>query len=968
MSDGDDTHPVATSLSEILEAAMRVAHAPLGLVLEHQPSGQIMAWAHRTIVQRPAATGRPPVTTSISYAPHLLPPGTLEQHLARMPSGARPRMLSIGDQQVSALANFYQVEGSPSLVDQALIVPSQNEGFAMVLLAPHPWSSPSLDELGAQFSKAVSAFVASRRGNENEALTRLVLAISSALSRGTDAETAMGEICALLAESLAYGVSAVYSLDGERLLPLHILGSTPDGPQAVQPTPEHVVQLWPDAVTALESGRPLLADASSPAGPPESVRAALGIDGEFLVLPVQHMRSPLGMILLANPRGPGSAMVRDEQSATLLISHLSLVVAQILDDRERSLRHNAWVGMQPMLEASAQISATEELGDFLARSLAVSLGLSHAFFLVFDPQRRVSDVRFFGPDRTRRQRLLDRLEGQVLTSLPGSDLLFLGDGPLFIEPGDTVLYTPLVRSLVDRRAFLMVPITTSAGFMGIAAATHSAGRPFFDSRERAIAADWSIAATLAADNIGLRMAEMERLESYREKAFKDSLTGLPNRELFYDRLLMATAKAERSDQVTAVIFIDIDFFKQVNDRFGHLVGDELLVQVAKRLTSCFRDTDTVARLSGDEFVVLLENAPSHDAIIEIAKRAFDRLNDAYLVGPNRIEMGASMGIAIGRPGANGTELLRHADSAMYRSKESGRARLSLYLGQDHDDSTVIDLRSFDSQGQPRRRTTAVDISFADPGLRFRGATGESAPQASANETPWQENGPDSGSLSELIARIGEPRLEMVRPQLAAGAPEAADPLALISLLAQAGPLLLERVGRPAKLQVSIESLRVDDLDNLAEELAAFRSSVQAGFSLVLSVSALRLGQSANYIEHLASVAAANGAELMVTSVHEREVRLYDLLAPAIAYWTLPYAEALRELQASTPNQLSSIATLALSRNVCLCTNGVTDASMIAPLVLAGVCLLSGQALGPVAERYFGIGSGGPLSVGDELSN
>ncbi len=966
MTDGDYTHPVATSLSEILEGAMRLAHSPLGLVLEHQPGGQIMAWAQRTVVERPAGTGRPPVTTSISYAPHFLPAGTLEQHLLRLASGARPRMLNLGDEQLGALADYYQLEGLPSLADQALIVPSQSDRFAMVLLAPRPWSSPSLDELGAEFSAIVAEFVAGRRGSENEALTQLVLAISSALSRGTNAEVAMGEVCALLADSLAYGVAAVYSLDGERLLPLHILAATADGPVTIQPNAEHVAHLWPEAVTALESGKPLLADASSSAGPPDSVREALGITGEFLALPVQHMRTPLGMILLANPQGPGSSMVRDEQAATLLISHLSLVVAQILDDRERSLRHNAWVGMQPMLEASAQISTTEELGDFLARSLAVSLGLSHAFFLIFDSQRRVADVRFFGPDRARRQRLLDRLEGQILTSLPGADLVFLGDGPLFVEPGDTALYTPLVRALVDQRAFLMVPITTSAGFVGIATATHSAGRPFFDARERAIAADWSIAATLAADNIGLRMAEMERLEAYREKAFKDSLTGLPNRELFYDRLLMATAKAERSDQVTAVIFIDIDFFKQVNDRFGHLVGDELLVQVAKRLTSCFRDTDTVARLSGDEFVVLLENAPSHDAIIEIAKRAFDRLNDAYLVGPNRIEMGASMGIAIGRPGTNGTELLRHADSAMYRSKESGRARLSLYVGRDHDDSTVIDLRNYDSQGQPRRRTTAADISFADPGLRFRDSAGEPAPPGSPTEMPWAGGETDSGSLSELIARAGEPRLEMVRPQLAGGAPESADPLALISLLAQAGPLLLERVGRPAKLLVDIEPLRVDDLEHLAEELAAFRSAAPAGFSLVLSVSALRLGQSADYIEHLAAVAAANGAELMVNSVQEREVRLYDLLAPAISYWTLPFSEAARELQAPAPNQLSSIATLALSRNICLCTSGVSEASMIAPLVLSGVCLLSGPALGPVAERYFGIGSGGALSIGDEL--
>ncbi|MDA8261348.1 MAG: hypothetical protein M0Z47_00805, partial [Actinomycetota bacterium] len=371
MPDGSNTHPAAASLSELLEDAMRLAHSALGLVVEHQPSGQVMVWAHRTVMRIPAGTGRPQVTTSTSYEPHLLPAGTIEQRVPRLMNGARPRMLTLAEEQASLIARFYQVENGPVLVDQALVLPSTGDHFAMLLFGPHPWSTPSLEELSLQFSDAVKAFVASRRGSENEALTQLVLAISSALTRGIDPESALVEVGGLLAESLHYGVAAIYSLDSDRLLPLCILRSTSAGREAVAPGAEHVAHLWPDAITALESTKPILAEATSPSGPPESVRAALGISGEFLLLPVQQMRNPLGMILLANPAGSGNAMVHDDRAAALLISHLSLVVAQIMDDRERSLRHNAWVGMQPMLEASAQISSTEELGDFLARSLAV---------------------------------------------------------------------------------------------------------------------------------------------------------------------------------------------------------------------------------------------------------------------------------------------------------------------------------------------------------------------------------------------------------------------------------------------------------------------------------------------------------------------------------------------------------------------------------------------------------------------
>ena len=157
----------------------------------------------------------------------------------------------------------------------------------------------------------------------------------------------------------------------------------------------------------------------------------------------------------------------------------------------------------------------------------------------------------------------------------------------------------------------------------------------------------------------------------------DVLTELPNRALFSDRLRQALAKARRNKTRLALMFMDLDKFKPVNDQFGHQVGDLLLQEVARRLCSCVRrESDTVARIGGDEFVVMLPDLETVQAATLVAKKILDALNRAFDIGGHQIQISSSIGIAIFPDhGSDETLLLKRADAAMYRAKEGGRNRV-----------------------------------------------------------------------------------------------------------------------------------------------------------------------------------------------------------------------------------------------------------------------------------------------------
>jgi diguanylate cyclase (GGDEF)-like protein/PAS domain S-box-containing protein len=191
-----------------------------------------------------------------------------------------------------------------------------------------------------------------------------------------------------------------------------------------------------------------------------------------------------------------------------------------------------------------------------------------------------------------------------------------------------------------------------------------------------------------SDITARKMAEERLLHD----AFHDHLTGLPNRALFMDRLGMAIAHAKRRLSYTyAVLFIDLDRFKNVNDSLGHSVGDELLIAVARRLESCLRPGDTVARLGGDEFTILLDEVADVDQAVHVAQRLHREMALPFKVQGHEVFVTMSLGITLGAGGHydRPEEVLRDADTAMYGAKTSGKARDAVFDYRMHDRAVAL---------------------------------------------------------------------------------------------------------------------------------------------------------------------------------------------------------------------------------------------------------------------------------------
>lgn len=178
------------------------------------------------------------------------------------------------------------------------------------------------------------------------------------------------------------------------------------------------------------------------------------------------------------------------------------------------------------------------------------------------------------------------------------------------------------------------------------------------------------------------VSERKALEaSMLHQVLHDDLTGLPNRAAFTKILEAALARTTLSGHAIAVLFLDLDRFKVVNDSLGHEAGDRLLVQVARRLRESVRPEDTVARLSGDEFVVLVDNIVGPEPAIAIAEKIINRIKEAIRIGTHEVFVSTSIGITIeggGHQHTDTTTILRNADLAMYDSKNRGRCRYSIY--------------------------------------------------------------------------------------------------------------------------------------------------------------------------------------------------------------------------------------------------------------------------------------------------
>jgi len=170
--------------------------------------------------------------------------------------------------------------------------------------------------------------------------------------------------------------------------------------------------------------------------------------------------------------------------------------------------------------------------------------------------------------------------------------------------------------------------------------------------------------------------ELERL------ARSDALTGLGNRHIFFNTMENACKRAKRFESIMAVCALDLDGFKQINDQYGHPAGDDLLVEIAKRMKKAVRETDVIARTGGDEFFIVLEAVGEHDDIARIIYGVVKNISKPYKLGKHQASVSASVGISVyGRDGVTSDELIKNADLALYEMKDHGKSGYSFFNGE-----------------------------------------------------------------------------------------------------------------------------------------------------------------------------------------------------------------------------------------------------------------------------------------------
>jgi len=199
-----------------------------------------------------------------------------------------------------------------------------------------------------------------------------------------------------------------------------------------------------------------------------------------------------------------------------------------------------------------------------------------------------------------------------------------------------------------------------------------------------------------------------RLNHLHQLAFTDPLTLLPNRDLFADRLSHALSMALRSGRNVAVLFLDLDDFKSINDSLGHSAGDELLQEVGRRLQSCVRNGDTLARQGGDEFALVVENLIDQNQVVAVADHIIEALKETITIDGQEVSTGVSIGISVyPENGRTAQDLMRNADAAMYMAKASGKNRFAFYTS----DLTANAVQRITLLAELRRALTLGDISL-----------------------------------------------------------------------------------------------------------------------------------------------------------------------------------------------------------------------------------------------------------------
>jgi diguanylate cyclase (GGDEF)-like protein len=517
-------------------------------------------------------------------------------------------------------------------------------------------------------------------GDRQRAEAEFLLGLTEAAQTAGSLEELLGTLCARVAVAVSARRTTVLLSQEGALQPAASRYADGSWDRAEWEEMRRAATVLPAAEAALHSGEPVVART------PDSPLLAGSWTDTF------GIQSLAAVAIGSPPRAAGVLVVDAAEPDHFSAEEVGLIVAaaghiapaieqaRLSDERTSHLR--AATAIRRLLEEGSRAVSLEEAGETLARVTQEAIEAEQATLLMADDEDRIRHVKTVGANGEFEQVLRRDVSGLPASEFRLWRIAAREQKPIFIEDAAAARLLPeeLVQAL-GVKSYVAFPLLGEDRALGMVLCSQVRAPRAWTNEERQLVAQLALEGSLVVENAGLRATEHQRLDELSHQAFHDSLTELPNRALFADRLGLALARTSRRRVAVAVLFLDLDGFKPINDRFGHEAGDRLLQAVAERVRACVRPEDTVARLGGDEFTVLLEDIVDVRYAIGVAERIEEALREPFPIDGHEARVTASIGIAVSSgPDTSPEELMRNSDRAMYLAKRKGRARHELFAG------------------------------------------------------------------------------------------------------------------------------------------------------------------------------------------------------------------------------------------------------------------------------------------------
>jgi diguanylate cyclase (GGDEF)-like protein len=549
------------------------------------------------------------------------------------------------------------VHGEPLLVDGAVV--------GALVVAPAAAVTPAvLRQATPRIAVALAAAATRRSEQRRLEQAQILLALIETAAGTSSVDQLLFRACEQLAALSDVDRACVFTLEDGRLQPR--MAAYADG--------RYDADLWDAFRTAHEPLR--LGEAVLSAGSPISANRSselltgwwadsFGI-ASALAVPLGRNPSPVGILMLDSiEERPFGEDVR--RLAAAAGAHLGGVLQQARSSAARAGSRSTARVVRQMLVDGAGATSVAEAAEVLARAVQGVSGTERSAAYLIDDTGRVGEVRHVDWSEPYRQVIQERMVGTPADQVPLWRATAERRRPVFVEDAAAgALLDPALVAALDLKSYISVPLMSGDRLLGLVV-TGSTSTPLtWSPLVRESVRQVTLEGSLVVENAALRAVEQLRLEQLATEAHHDPLTGLANRRRFIEELEATVYDSEAAP--CAVLMVDLDRFKEINDSFGHTVGDDLLCLVGPRLEQALDDGDLLARMGGDEFAVLLPGA-GRERAEEVAGRLGAALREAFVLDGMPLHIDASIGIALCPDhGRDRSLLLARADTAMYASK------------------------------------------------------------------------------------------------------------------------------------------------------------------------------------------------------------------------------------------------------------------------------------------------------------